>query len=293
MNGLVEEHPSLNAPIYLFPCQLTSIYLLYPYRDYVKTFSYSASGYGVDGDYFVVRYKGMALNPHQPLLLALPWTVLYASTLAAGGGVAGAVSGGVAFATVKLFVRKLAHRMTFSHKRSGSYLYQSTMDCISKCTRERGAFSWFSGLAATSLIAIAWHGAALKTLCERRQEPRIGLFDDLFTATMIHASAALMTTPLRNAFRSGLYDAERSGGVKGIRDFVAGERAVFVEAAGVTRHAFRNTNFRFFFEGALRTVFKTSLPFGVTFAMYRGVGGILPGHGHARGYHHSSHRRRL
>jgi hypothetical protein len=270
---ILENTVGWNDIVVCYACQTASIFLMYPYRDYVKIYEFNRTGL-IDARFMMVRYRGMVLNPHQAFFLAVPWTLLYAGC---DGTAAGAALGGVSFAGAKVFVRKLAHRMaTLSNQRGRSFMYHSTLDCIRRSTREQGFYSWFAGLCATSLIAVLWHGAALLRLCERRSEPRLGFVDDLIAATSIHGSAALLTTPLRNVFRSALHDVERAGGVKSLGGFSAGERAIFIEAAGVTRHAFRNQHFRFFFEGAFRTVCKTSVPFGVAFALYRAAGGNLP-----------------
>jgi hypothetical protein len=213
----------------------------------------------------------MATNPLQPALLAVPWTLLYGLCDATA---AGAVTGGFGFAVAKLFVRRLASRMSTPHGRG--FMYSTVADCLVRSTRQFGVYSWFAGLCATSLTSITWHGLALQRLCDRRTQPRGGFADDVITASAVHGGLTLLTTPLRNMFRSGLADVERSGGVKTISEFLSGERAVFLEAAGVATHALRHQHFRFFLEGGIRTLFKTSVPFGVTFAMFRSFGGDLP-----------------
>lgn len=262
---------------------LVTVFGLYPYRDYVKSFSSSSIPKVNVRAFCVSRYRGMAMNPSQPMLIAAPPGLLYAGYTLGSGGVTGAILGGLFAGYSKVFVRTVARRMSSSSRYNslGRVSYRSLANCLVESSRQFGVLSFFSGGLGASLIAILWHGASLALL---QQSGDGGFLTNWWVAFRAHAFLTFLTAPVRNSFRSALSSRELSGGVHGLQSYVAGEAAVFREAGGVFRSMARTEGVSFFLHGVLRTGFKTSLPFGLTYALFRSLGGSI---GHSGGSSHA------
>ncbi|KAH9597416.1 Mitochondrial substrate/solute carrier [Trypanosoma melophagium] len=268
-----------------YSASLVSIFLLYPYRDYTKVFSINSIRHVNPIQYSMARYKGMILNPSQPLLLALPWGLLYGGFVLGSGSAAGALCGGSLHGMGKVGVRTIARRLGGSRSRYDRVEYKSLIHCLQQSTKQYGILSFFSGVTATIIISSVWHGAALVALQRSSHNGFLGAWWDSFR---VHAFLTFVTTPLRNTFRSALHSTERAGGVQNLSTFLAGEAAVFREAGGVLKNMLRTEGVPFFLNGVLSTTFKTSVPFGFTFALFLYFGGALPGkeEGSTRHHHH-------
>lgn len=272
-----------------YMASLISTYGLYPYRDFVKAFDLRHMP-SMDAKHFCLsRYRGMAKNPSQPLLLAAPQGMLYFGYTLGGYGVSGAFMGGLLMGLAKTFVGTVARRMNgvgggynqLQHKH-----YTSLLDCVYSSAKQFGTLSFFAGGAASSIIAILWHGLTLFVL-QRTVEH--GFWENFWDAFRTHALFSFFTSPVRNTLRSAMSPRERSGGVHSIQQYMAGESAIFVEGAGVLRSMFRTEGISFFMSGSLRVAFKTSVPFAFTYAVFRAVGGTIGppvvGHGPQGGRH--------
>ncbi|KEG10570.1 hypothetical protein DQ04_03551010 [Trypanosoma grayi] len=276
---------SLTAGVLGYAASLVSTFVLYPYRDYTKIFSIHSIPRVDPIQYTLVRYKGMLQNPSQPLLLALPWGLLYGGFVLGSGLVPGALCAGALHGVAKVSVRTIARRMGGPRSRYDEVAYKSLLHCIRQSTKQYGVLSFLSGVLATALISSVWHGAALVALQRSRHH---NFFEAWWDAFRVHAFLTFATNPIRNTFRSALYNTERAGGVHSFSAFMAGEVAVFKEAAGVLKNMVRTEGVPFFLNGVLRTTFKSSVPFGFTFALFWSFGGSLPGRG-GRDHHHHHH----
>lgn len=271
-----------------YVASVATVFGLYPYRDFVKI-SNVRDMPSINVKHFCVdRYRGMATNPTQPMLLAAPPGLLYLGYVLGAGGFTSAILGGFFFGISKMSVATVARRMggKSRYDRLSHKSYTSLIDCVKESRRQYGLLSFFSGGVAASMIAILWHGTSLAVLQQGFHRSFLG---DCWDAFRIHALLALLTTPIRNGFRSALSSAERSGGVPGIREFVAGEVAVFSEASGVFRHAARSKGLPFFLHGVIRTTFKTSVPFAITYGLFKALGGSLGHPSGGRGGHGGNH----
>lgn len=247
---------------------------LYPYRDYVKSFN--SHHPQVPLDFVTHRYRGVAQNPQPILLLGTQWAALFGSFSACSNDLASVICGGFCHATTKVVLRHLARRLQEKKNRHGDPLYDGIQSCIARATKDFGIASWFCGLSATTLISCSWHGGCLVLLRSRdRSSP--SFFSDWWAAFRLHSVFTLLSNPLRNSFRSALHSCERSGGVPSVLAFLQGEAAVFREAGNVAPTMLRTVGVKFFAEGALRTTFKTSIPFSLTYALFRFAGGSLGG----------------
>ncbi|ORC84717.1 uncharacterized protein TM35_000421750 [Trypanosoma theileri] len=269
-----------------YTASLVSIFLLYPYRDYTKIFNIKSIPRVNPIEYSMVRYKGMILNPSQPLLLALPWGLLYGGFVLGSGSATGAICGGTLHGMAKVGVRTTARRLGSSRSRYDKMEYRSLIQCLQHSTRQYGILSFFSGVTATVIISSVWHGAALVAL---QRSSHSGFFGAWWDSFRVHAFLTFVTTPLRNTFRSALHSRERSGGVHNLSTFLSGEVAVFREAGGVMKNMLRTEGVPFFLNGVLSTTFKASVPFGFTFALFLYFGGALPGQEMGRSRHHHHH----
>lgn len=268
---------------------LVSTVVLYPYRDYTKVFSIRPITRVDPIQYSMVRYKGMFLNPSQPLLLALPSGLLYGGFVLGSGAVTGALCAGMLHGIGKVVVRTISRRIGGPRSRYDRVVYKSLFHCLLESTKQYGVFSLLSGVSATILISTLWHGAALMQL--QRCRPS-GFFEAWWDAFRIHAFLTFLTNAVRNTFRSALHNTERAGGVHSVSSFLSGEIAVFREAGGVMVTMLRTMGLPFFLDGVLRTTFKSSVPFGFVFALFLSFGGALPvqggrgNSGHQRHHHH-------
>ncbi|CAJ1034243.1 hypothetical protein, conserved [Leishmania lindenbergi] len=283
---------SVLTGVLAYGSSLFTIVALYPYRDFVKSVDVRHLPRATSlGDYCVKRYRGMLGSPSQPMLLAAPHAALYFGYLFAAGGTAGGLLGGFLFGYTKTFVRTVAHRMNGGGSRYNQLEqrgYSGLLDCIVLSAKHYGVLSFFPGALAASAVGILWYGISLAAL---QQTYSRSFGEDLWTAFRIHALLTFLTAPVRNTVRSSTYRNERSGGVHTLRDYVAAEAAVFREAGGVFRSMAREEGLRFFFNGALRTTFKSSVPFAVTYALFKAIGGSigLPTNGTYRGVHTGRH----
>ncbi|KAK7198249.1 hypothetical protein NESM_000781900 [Novymonas esmeraldas] len=269
-----------------------TIFALYPYRDLVKSVNVRHPPRARDlGGYCAARYKGMLGNPSQPLLLAAPHAALYFGYVLAAGGAAGGILGGLLFGYTKTFVRTVAYRMNgggVRYKKLEQREYSGLLDCVASSAKHYGALSFFPGALAASMVAVLWYGIPLAVL---QQSYSRSFGDDLWSAFRIHALMTFLTSPVRNTLRSSMHPSERAGGVHAFRDYAAAEMSVFREAGGVLRSMAREGGLRFFLNDVLRTTFKSSVPFAVTYALFKAMGGSigLPTGGHYRGGHASRH----
>lgn len=275
-----------------YGASLCTIFVLYPYRDYVKLATRDNFNKIDLWQHSVWRYKGILAQYQQPLLLAAPWGLLYGGWTAAGGGAGGAVLGGFLFGHMKAVINTISYRMNGTrnnYNRIGEHRFASIRECLKVSTRHYGPISFLCGGTAHSLIAMCWHGAALTAL-GRRESSHSSFGYNFVDAFRLHAGLTLLTNPLRNALRSGMHQRDRPGGVKSVKALLHCEQQIYQEGISVFKAALRSQGISFFLEGALRTTFKTSVPFGVTYALFRALGGSLSGrsgeaehHGH---YHH-------
>ncbi|EPY23136.1 hypothetical protein STCU_05022 [Strigomonas culicis] len=249
-----------------------TVFALYPYRDFVKYFHFGSSLNQSAGDFCLGRYRGMLSNPSQPLFLAAPYGALFFGYVLGPGPFGGALLGGTLHGFMKTCVARTGRRMSMH---GGRYKgrYDTVLDCIISGSKEFGVYSTFAGATAVSLISILWYGSTLAML--QRTYDRGYFFENFWTAFRAHAFMTFLTAPLRNVFRSSLSSGERSGGVRTATSFVRGEAAIFREAMGVGRHVLRSEGIPFFLNGVLRTTFKTSVPFGFSYALFKWMGGSI------------------
>lgn len=246
---------------------------LYPYRDFVKHFSSSSPTVNLHSTFAVSRWRGMLTNPSQPLLLSSPWVALLTLHSVSAGGLPGALIAGMGFASMKVFMNTVGRRMSATRNRHGDLLYPSLGAALTKSTAQYGLWSWFAGWTATAMIATLWHGAALSSLRGTRWR-KTSWIEDAWYGFRMSSFFMFISTPVRNSFRSALYSVERSGGVHSFSSWVQGEKAIFQEAAGVARSTF-HLGLSFWFGGSFQTMFKTCLPFGIMYANYRLLVGML------------------
>ncbi|CAD2214673.1 hypothetical protein AGDE_01731 [Angomonas deanei] len=270
-----------------------TVFALYPYRDFVKQFDLDSFRKLNYVNFAKYRYRGMLENPSQPLLLAAPQGFLYFGYVLGGGNVLGALLGGVLHGNAKMCVATVARRMSGGDARYRGIEnkgYSSIANCVMKSGKHFGFFSFFAGGAAASLISMLWHGSTLVML--QRSYSGEGFFSNTFSAFSAHAFMTFLTTPVRNVFRSSLSSVERSGGVKSAQAYILGEGAIFREAVSVGKNAFFSGEIRFFLNGVLQTTFKTSVPFAVTYGIFKWAGGSI-GYPGNRGPSHLHPRRSM
>ncbi|KAG5466608.1 hypothetical protein LSCM1_00773 [Leishmania martiniquensis] len=268
------------------------IFALYPYRDLVKSVDVRHLPAAKDlGYYFAKRYRGMLGSPSQPMMLAAPHAALYFGYVFAAGGATGCLLGGFLLGYTKTFVRTVAHRMNGAdsrYRKLGQRGYSGLLDCIVLSMKHYGVLSFFPGALAASAVGVLWHGISLAVLQQTRSR---SFGEDFWNAFRIHALLTFLTAPMRNTVRSSTYHSERPGGVHALRGYVAAEVTVFREAAGVFRSSAQEEGLRFFFNGVLRTTFKSSVPFALTYSLFKFMGGSigLPSGRTYRGAHSGRH----
>ncbi|CCW68799.1 unnamed protein product [Phytomonas sp. Hart1] len=253
---------------------LVVVFGLYPYRDYIKGFDAARRTVPNPSRFCMYRYWGMMKNPSQPLLLAAPQGLLYFGYALGSGGSTGAILGGIFSGYAKVFVSTIARRMSVSsrYNRLDRLTYSSFLNCVISSSRHYGVLSFFMGGLATSFIAVLWHGVSLAVLS---QMPRNGMLESTWDAFRIHSLLTFLSNPVRNTFRSSLASRERAGGVQCLRNYAAGEAAIFREAGGVFLTMWRTKGVSFFLNGVLLTTFKTSVPFAITYGTFRFFGGSI------------------
>ncbi|RNF01453.1 hypothetical protein TraAM80_06994 [Trypanosoma rangeli] len=158
------------AAVLGYGASCVSTFVLYPYRDYTKIFRVNPFTRLDPIQYALVRYKGMILNPSQPLILALPWGLLYGGFAFGSGGVTGALVAGTFHGMSKVTVRTIARRVGGPRSRYDAMVYKSFFHCLRESTMQYGIFSFFSGVSATILISTVWHGASLVALQRSRHD---------------------------------------------------------------------------------------------------------------------------
>lgn len=256
---------------------LCTIFILFPYRDYVKLFSTDTFKAVNVIEFSKWRYRGIVANYHQPLILAVPWGFLYGGFASCNGGIVGGLIGAFLFGNSKTVVKHLSSKMSGGEKRYGKLGQRTThtvIDCIRRSTVQFGPLSFFCGGTAASLIAFLWHSITLISL-QSREMSSSSFFSDFIGAFRIHALLTILTNPLRNSLRSGMHQPDRPGGVFNFRSYLACERQIYQEGRSVFFAMLRTEGLSFFTYGALRTVFKTSLPFAVTYGLFKSLGGHL------------------
>jgi hypothetical protein len=283
---------SLLTAALAYGSSVATVFTLYPYRDFVKTFGLQRLPKAGDiGDFCLKRYKGMLSSPSQPLLLGTPQAALYLGYVIGAGSASGAVLGGFFFGYTKIFVRTVAHRMNgggLRYNKLEQRGYSGMLDCITFSAKHFGVLSFFPGSLAASIVGTLWYGISLAVL---QQTYSSSFGGDFWNAFRIHALMTFLTAPVRNTMRSATYHNERSGGVRSFREYVAAETAVFRETSGIFRTMAQEEGLRFFFQGAVRTTFKSSVPFAVTYALFKAIGGSIgyPSGGSYRGGHTGRH----
>jgi hypothetical protein len=288
------SHNSLDTAAKISGSSVLATWALYPYRDFVKSWSWPPHVPPVS--FATARYRGLIENPGHLVVLSSGPVVLFTGYDVVGGGAAGAVVGGALHATWKTSMRMFSVRMR-QQKRNGDAVYTSMLECIRTATRSSGVLSWFPGLIMTALVSMSWHGAALVALSRsdsnrhsnhhNRGGRGVGgllavggggsgsFFGDWWSAFRAHSFLAFLTCPIRNVCRSALHATERSGGVHTAHAWVAGETAIFREAAAVAPAMLKTQGLPFFLHGSMMTIFKTSVPFGFTYAVFRAMNGQL------------------
>jgi hypothetical protein len=251
---------------------------LYPYRDYVGLVT-SRDPFPVKDpvSFMTSRYKGMLANPSIPVMIAVPMSATYTTFVAVhmltgSNGVAG-VFAGTSHALTKRAVKVFSNRMGEQSHRGPEY--KTPMDAIRVGTQRRGIYAWIGG--STPMIAphILWYGVPLMTLSHRRRYSRKSSFGgDVYDAFKIHAFCSVLSAPFRNLFRSVLHRTDYTSLVT-FQDFVSHEKSLYHEAYVVGSRMLREAGPMYFFQGNLKTVFRTSLPWAVSFALYRKMSGPL------------------
>ena len=251
-----------------------STVLMYPLRDLVKHHTLQSVGGALRPEFFRQRWRGMLQHPSQPLLIALPWGALYAvgSTTTSSPLFFGL--GAALFAAGKLFVRNTAVRMSMTNRRRDAALFPSYSQCWIEGTKRFGVFSWVAGWSPVFAVSILWHALALHQLAGAESAPR-SFAGDALVAFRVHFFLGLLTQPLRNVTRSAMPRAAAHT-VPTLRSFYSGEVALWREAIGVLRSVPRSdVGPRFLVHGAVRDALKGSLPFALTYATFRLLGGQL------------------
>lgn len=255
---------------------LGTIFFLYPYRDFVKIARVEIFRNTNFIEFSKWRYRGLLANYQQPLLLALPWGLLYAGFSLSNGGLCGVLLGSALFGNTKTAIKIISDRM---NGKSNNYCalqarsFSSITECIKYSKSQFGFLSFFCGGTAATLISICWHGATLASL-KRSERSSSSFGGNFFDAFRTHAGLTFLTQPLRNVLRSGMHQRDRPGGVRGFLAYLKCEKQVFLEGAGVLSSALRTEGIPFFLHGALRTTFKTSVPFALTYSVFRSIGGF-------------------
>ncbi|KPI86628.1 hypothetical protein ABL78_4306 [Leptomonas seymouri] len=190
-----------------------------------------------------------------------------------------------------MLVRTVAYRMNgggLHYNKLERRGYSGVLDCITSSAKHFGMLSFFPGALAASIIGVLWYGVSLAVL---QQTYSNSFGEDFWNAFRIHALMTFLTSPVRNSLRSAMHYSERSGGLRSFREYVAAETAVFREAGSIFRTAARDEGLRFFLHGVVRTVFKSSVPFAVTYALFKMIGGSIgrPSGGSYRGGHAGRH----
>lgn len=274
---------------------LCTIFILYPYRDFVKVVNAETFNKINIIEFSKWRYRGLLTNYQQLFFLALPWGLLYGGFSLCNGGLCGVVLGSTLFGNAKTAIRIIAERMNGTRNNYSALekrSFSSIIDCLKFSRSQFGLLSLFCGSSAASLIAICWHGAALASL--RRSEYSSSSFGgNFFDAFRTHAGLTFVTTPLRNVLRSGMFQRDRPGGVRDFHAYLRCEKQIFEEGAAVFCSAIRTEGVSFFLHGALRTIFKTSLPFGITYSVFKSLGGSLGSNRKHGDGHHSYHHPRI
>lgn len=272
-----------------------TIFCLYPYRDFIKIASYENFRNINIIEFSKWRYRGLLANYQQLLLLALPWGMLYGGFSVCHGSPVGVLLGSTLFGSSKTTIRIISDRMNGTRnnynqleKRSLS----SLADCVKSSKSQFGLLSFFCGATPATLIAVCWHGAALASL-RRSERPSSSFGWNFFDAFRIHAGLTFLTNPLRNVLRSGMFQRDRPGGVRSFRAYMRCERQIFEESAAVFTSALRSEGISFFLNGVIRTTLKTSVPFGVTYSLFRLVGGSIGSHGRREEGHNHYHHPRI
>ena len=259
-----------------FFAQASSIVLLYPYRDYVSVHSFKNGLPWPDGNFFIDRYRGMLSNPSQPAILATPFATLfgaYFSTYRATESlVVAAIVGGTSFSFVKAATSVFAHRMgstTGSASGKLHFEYSSPLDMVRASTAKHGALAWFQGGLVLMPAHVIWHGftaARLHASHHLTGPPRF--LDDWFMAARIHATGCFFSAPFRNIPRAALFAKDKVKCGTPL-EFAQREVQVVRESAGAAQRVLRSEGPLAFFHGTLRGVFRTSIPFGFSFALWR------------------------
>jgi hypothetical protein len=253
----------------------------YPFRDWTKHFSPQSPALPA-ADFFTARWKGMALNYTQPFVLCAPTAALYGSYLgtqrATNSQPVGAVVGGTCHAAAKVAVGIFALRMDTGerHGKRGVRAYASPLACIQQSTKRLGALSWLQGIAPVAAAHVLWYGGTMAVLQSRHRYRRAApsFASDWWEAFRLHAFAAFLTSPLRNAFRAATAVKDAAP----VRDFASllrGERAVLAEGSGAAVRMLKERGPGYFLQGNVRVAFGTSLPWALSFALYRQLGGTL------------------
>lgn len=259
----------------------------YPARDLAK-------GYGGLGDvsmrYFVTsRWRGMVTAPEIPLLVSLsPAATLFtfvtvnramdhSSALAIVPALACGLTGGVA----KQFVRKYSVNIGRRKNFHGEFLFRNPLHCLRTVTAERGIGYWAQGGFASALLHAAWYGSTMHALQWQlvTREQR-SFFEDAFIALRSITFWSIVTAPLRNGVNDITRNVAHSAAAGGSgyiqllgREFLRGELSIAADSMQRMQRIARSDGFFALFRGTGMVFFKANVPFALTFATYRLLGG--------------------
>lgn len=249
---------------------------LYPYRDYVKQFDWRTST-PPDPNYALSRYRGLAQNPGIVAIISAPFTVMMAiyNLLRPAFGITfAALFGGAVHGAAKRAVKVYSNRMMEQSHRGP--VYATARDAISVGTARKGAWAWLQGYSAVLIPHVIWYSVPLWSLATRREmhrkrpEHRPGFGKDVWDAWRIHSFCGLLSAPFRNSFRSVIHRTDYNT-LKTASEWVANEKAVWQEAYVVASRMLREAGPAYFFHGTIKSSFMTSLPWALTFAIYRAM----------------------
>ena len=252
----------------------STVFLFYPYRDFVKHYPTAANA-----DFFVSRYRGLATNPSQLGLLALPNALML--SVGGRGDAAGIAAGSLLAGFTRRFTRTLIYRLgERTGSRAGVSVYNGSWDAVAKATASYGAMSWFVGGTAVALTQLLTSGLAIASVGgvsrgggrrHNRRDPTQAFLLDWWYMFRAHAFFTMISAPVRNALSSAMHIPTRGGAQIGLAQWGASEMHIYKEAALVSKRMMQDMGLRYFFQGTIRSALKVSLPFGFNYALYKGM----------------------
>lgn len=256
--------------------------LWFPFRDFAKM-RHGNPSLRLDADFVTSRYRGLALYPQQPALIAAPPAFLmgayisYPSIFMAAVGASGYGCG-------KSFVKQLSTAMGSTRNFHGDSTFKSPADCITTLTQRHGVTYWLRGSVANAFIAFSWQGLAMYRSVPPRpanwgqfgvvsgMDRSRSYLADVVGFTFTHAFCCFLTTPLRNSYRLIMFDssfqhAHGSGNdIAAFRSWADREKEILIKLFGHVVERYRFGGVATMFQGTVKTIGMTSLPFGIAFA---------------------------